>query len=603
MIDAIKKCWALLPVRFRWGALGLFVLMNISALAQLAMVGSILPFLQAISDPEGAREGRVLSALRSIAGPVEDTTLLMLLGALVIAAVVTANLIGAVRAILGARFASRLNAYLSIHLLRSYLNRPYPFFLNRNTSEFFRNIFSEVYLVTGGFLQTGMGGIAQLLTILGLSVLLIIVNPWIAIGAGVFFGGSYTLIYVSLRSRIARAADQRAECDNLRFKAVAEAFGTIKEVKVLRRESNFVRAFEKPSRRFFRTQERAQLYSILPKNVVETIAFAGMVGVSLVMVHIYDGVTGALPVLGLFAVAAYRLIPAIQGLYSAFSRLRYCQRSVETVYKECASLDDDQNPPIPPSIPAEPLSDRLPLNDSFQLRGVTFTYPESERPAIRGIDLEIPARSRIGLCGKSGSGKTTLADIVLGLLEPQEGQMKVDGVTINGTNRASWQRNCGYVPQEIFLADDSIRCNIAFGIATHEIDDERVKAAARLANLDGFIESELPSAYETEVGERGVRLSGGQRQRIGIARALYHDPDVIVLDEATSSLDPETERAIVEAVESLAGQKTIIMIAHRYSTIRHADFVVFMDEGKVAATGSYDELSAANANFRRMAEA
>lgn len=604
MWKTFKKCWALLPAPYRWGMFGLFLLMNLSALAQLAMVGSILPFLRAISDPAGTRETRVFEVLSSLTGPVDDATFLMLLGCLVIGAVLAANLLGAMQSILGARFSAKLDSYLSTLLLKSYLLRPYTFYLNHNTSDFLRNIFSEVYLVSNGFLSTSMAILSRSLTVAGLSVLLLVVNPWVALGAGAFFGGAYTGIYLLLRPRLVRASKKRAESDSLRYKAVAEAFDTIKEIKVLRREPNFISAFEKPTRRYFHFQERAALYSMLPKYVVETIAFAGMIGVAMLLIRQYDGVAGALPVLGLFAVAGYRLIPAIQGLYSNISKLRYYRKSVETIHEECSRLLVDPRK-ASPGLPVPPKSEgpRQPLTRAIEFNNIRFTYPQAEQPALKGVSLEIPALARIGLCGRSGAGKTTLADILLGLLHPQEGTMCVDGVPINEENQDAWQRNCGYVPQQIYLIDDSIRRNIAFGIDSREISDERVKMAARLANLHDFIVKELPSGYDTEVGERGIRLSGGQRQRIGIARALYDDPEVIVLDEATSALDSETERAIVEAVESLAGRKTVIMIAHRLTTIRRADTIVFMEDGLIAGTGTFDELHEANPLFRRMAEA
>lgn len=606
MLDAARKCWRLLPLRFRWAVVGLFILMNLTALAQLAMVGSILPFLQAIANMEEFTGGRVVTILSRWTGPMEDSTWILALGLVVIAAVFFANVISAAHAILVTRFAARLDCYLSTLLLRSYLFRPYLFYLNRNSSEFLRNIFSEIFLVTGGFLRTTMNALALLLTIGGLGALLLVVNPWVALGAGLFFAGSYTGIYFALRRRLKEAGRRRAEADDLRYKAVCEAFGTIKELKVLRREDHFIQAFEQPTQRFFHYEERAQLYSSLPKNLVETIAFAGMVLVALLILRQHDGLSGALPVLGLFAVAGYRLMPAIQGLYRCCSQLRYYRESVDRVYCECEPLlQAESSSPAGVRLREADASKgpRLPLREAIELEGVSFNYPNSARQAVENVNLRIPARARIGFCGRSGSGKTTLGDIILGLLQPQLGILRVDGVAITDDNIASWQRNCGYVPQQIYLTDDTIRHNIAFGIPPEEIDDELVRNAARLANIDAFIETELPDGYDTRVGEDGIRLSGGQRQRIGIARALYHDPEVVLLDEATSSLDTETERAIVEAVQSLSGRKTILMIAHRLSTIKQSDLVVFVDDGSVTATGSFEDLFATNARFHQLAEA
>ncbi len=575
--------------------------MNLHAVAQLLLVGSFVPFLEAATGSGSLEGGGALAAVWDWAGLPDGAVSLTWLGGLVVVAVVFANAVGAVHGIAVARFSAGLNARLSSRLLRNYLMRPYVYHLGHNSSEFLRTIFSEVDFVSDGFLEAGLNAVARFLTIVGLGVVLLLVHPGVTLLAGGFLAGSYSLIYLLLRRRLVAAAETRSECDDARYQAVAEAFGTVKEVKVMQRERFFLEAFEKPSRRYFRNLEKAQIYSELPRHLVETIAFAGMVGVALVLLREKGGMSGALPVLGLFAVAGYRLLPAIKGFYTCVSQMRYFRGSVETVYRECVEAERAAGERREME-ERETRTERLPFRRAIELREVSFSYPGGSRAAVSGVDLTIPVRARVGFCGRSGSGKTTLADIVLGLLEPDSGRILVDGVGLDSGNRAAWQRNCGYVPQQIFLTDDTIRSNIAFGVPVGEIDDERVRAAARLANLGGFIEAGLPEGYETKVGERGVRLSGGQRQRIGIARALYHDPEVIVLDEATSSLDAETERAIVEAVQSLAGRKTILMIAHRLSTIRESDLLVFLEEGEVRAVGSYAELVAGNEGFRRLAE-
>lgn len=603
MFDAFRKCWGLLPSNLRWGVLGIFLLMNLHALAQLAMVGAFLPFLEMVAG-SGSGDTGFLSAVRAQLGPMEDSAWLMLFGGCVIAAVFLANVLGAAHGICVARFASAVNAHLSSFLLRSYLLRPYLFYLNHNTSEFLRNIFSEIDFVSDGFLESAMNAMGRILTVAGLGLLLLLVNPWITVAAGFFFAASYTLVYFILRRRLIQAAEERSECDDLRYKAVSEAFGTIKELKVLRRERYFIDAFEEPSRRYFQNLEKVQVYAELPRNVVESIAFAGMVAVALLLLRAHEGVAGALPVLGLFAVAGYRLLPTIKGLYSCLSRMRYYRSSVDTIYRECSRLMVHSEGGVSMCIAEKGTGEahRLPLESGIQLNDVSFRYPGGSRPAVGQINLTIPVRARVGFCGKSGSGKTTLVDLILGLLQPESGEITVDGVRVDDANRAAWQRNCGYVPQQIYLTDDTIRQNIAFGIPARDVDDGMVRTAARLANIDTFIEAELPDGYETKVGERGVRLSGGQRQRIGIARALYHDPEVIVLDEATSSLDSETERAIMEAVNSLAGRKTILMIAHRLSTIKASDLIVYMENGSVIATGKFEDLVSNNERFHRLAE-
>lgn len=578
MFEAIQKCWALVPPPLRWGLGGLFVLMHLQAAAQLLLVASFFPFLDAISASTDSADGGIMIFSEWLSSQPESARL-GILGTFVIGAVILANILGTFHGIAVARFSAALHSQLASRLLRGYLMRPYAYHLNRNSSEFLRTIFSEIDFLTDGFLASAMGACAQLLTILAIGTLLFVINPGIALAAGIFFGSSYALIYFLVRRRLVQAAEERAGSDDARYQAATEAFATIKELKVLGRERHFLNAFEEPSRDYFQNLAKAQLYSELPRHLVETIAFAGMVGIALLLLQRHGGVAGALPVLGVFAVAGYRLLPAIKGLYSSLSNLRYYRGSVDTIFQVCGELTgtDEVTAPLP---------DPLPFQKTIEFRNVSFTYPGSDRPVLHNLDLVLPVRTRIGLRGRSGAGKTTLADLILGLFEPGSGEILIDGVPLTEKNRRAWQRNCGYVPQQICLIDGTVRANIAFGIAPELIDDDRILAAAQLANLQEFVEKELPDGYETQVGERGIRLSGGQRQRIGIARALYHDPEVIVLDEATSSLDTETEEAIVDALRSLAGRKTVIMIAHHFATIQESDLLIHLDNGRTVDLAS-----------------
>jgi ABC-type multidrug transport system fused ATPase/permease subunit len=279
--------------------------------------------------------------------------------------------------------------------------------------------------------------------------------------------------------------------------------------------------------------------------------------------------------------------------YTHLTQLRFAGPALDSLHRDLVSLA-----PQPVQAPA---AAPLPLARAITLEGITYAYPKAPRAAVQGLALEIPAFTTVGLVGATGSGKTTTVDIILGLLEPQAGQLRVDGAPITAENRRAWQRSLGYVPQQIFLADDTVAANIAFGIPKNQIDREAVERAARIANLHDFVTLEMPQGYSTVVGERGIRLSGGQRQRIGIARALYHRPQVLILDEATSALDNLTEQAVMEAVHALGHEITIILIAHRLSTVRDCDHIYLLEKGQLTAQGTYDELVAGNKRFRRMA--
>jgi len=342
------------------------------------------------------------------------------------------------------------------------------------------------------------------------------------------------------------------------------------------------------------------MVSQLPAFAMQALVFGGIMAVLLYFMAEGGGVQTALPMISLYTLAGYRLMPALQAAYGGLSSMRSNQAVLDAVHGELCTPahDGDRRDGLPPGpVPEAPLG----LSDGLRLIGLSYRYPASDRAALNGINLKIRARTRVGLVGPTGSGKTTLVDLILGLLKPEAGALVVDGKPISGRTIRAWQLGVGYVPQQIFLADDSIRANIAFGIPSERIDQAAVERAARTANLHAFVSTELKDGYATLVGERGIRLSGGQRQRIGIARALYRDPDVLIFDEATAALDNLTEHAVMDAVHALASRKTIILIAHRLSTVRDCDKIFYLQQGRVAAAGTYDELLAESPEFRRLA--
>jgi ABC-type multidrug transport system fused ATPase/permease subunit len=309
-----------------------------------------------------------------------------------------------------------------------------------------------------------------------------------------------------------------------------------------------------------------------------------------------SSINEVLPTLGVFAFAGLRIFPAIQLMYLSLTTLRTTAATLDSVHRDYMEVVMQDGPRARRRHGTAPLR----LKDHLELHEILYSYPLAERAALAGLSLEVRANTTVGIVGGTGAGKTTAVDVLLGLLHPQAGTLRVDGTAITPANLRSWQGVLGYVPQQIYLIDDSVSANIAFGIQPESRNQAAIETAARVANLHDFVLSELPQGYDTPVGERGVRLSGGQRQRIGIARALYHDPDVLILDEATSALDNLTERAVMDAVHALGHQKTIIMIAHRLSTVRNCDRIFLLEQGRVSAAGTYEELVAGNEIFRRM---
>jgi ABC-type multidrug transport system fused ATPase/permease subunit len=304
------------------------------------------------------------------------------------------------------------------------------------------------------------------------------------------------------------------------------------------------------------------------------------------------------PVLAVYAFASLRIFPALQRIYVSMTQMRFSKPTLDKLHEDMKAAEANAR-----ALPPVERGAVVRLTEALTLEDIHYAYPQAERPAVRGLSLTIPARSTVGIVGGTGAGKTTTVDIILGLLLPQKGRFAVDGLPITAANLRAWQQSVGYVPQQIFLTDDTIAANIAFGREPKDIDRAAVERAARTAELHDFVMRELPQGYDTRVGERGVRLSGGQRQRIGIARALYHDPDVLILDEATSALDNLTERAVMDAVHNLGHAKTIVMIAHRLSTVRGCDTIFMLEHGRVVAQGSYDALIETNRQFRALAGA
>ncbi|MDA8632049.1 ABC transporter ATP-binding protein/permease, partial [Litoricolaceae bacterium] len=455
-----------------------------------------------------------------------------------------------------------------------------------------KTILSEVSAVIGGGMIPLMSLIAQSAVAMALLILLIIIDPMLALSVGAVLGLAYAAIFAVISGWLKRLGQARIEANKERFTAVSEAFGAAKEVKVGGLEQVYIHRFAKPAEIYAKGQATAQVIVQLPRFALEAVAFGGMLLVILYLMAKSGSFASALPIIALYAFAGYRLMPALQQVYGSFTQLRFVGPALDAVYQELSNLQtaDAQRDQLSP----------LPLTQAITLNHVSYRYPNAPQPALKDIDLTIPVHTRIGFVGATGSGKTTTVDVILGLLEPHEGALKIDGQLITAANCRQWQRAIGYVPQHIYLADDSVASNIAFGVNAEEIDQQAVEWAAKIANLHEFVVKDLSKGYATTVGERGVRLSGGQRQRIGIARALYHNPQVLILDEATSALDNLTEQVVMEAVDNLDHDITIILIAHRLSTVRQCDQIYLLERGEVKAQGTFEELTQANEQFRLM---
>ena len=585
--------------RKRLGGLGLLVLL--SGLFEVGGIASIMPFMGMIVDPKLALENRWIAQIHQVF-PLSPRPFMILLGGVVLLVLFFSNLVSALTVWSILRFSFAAGRDLSKTMFAVYLNHPYLFFLNRNTSELAQTTLFEIGRVVNNIVIPFLTVLSRAAIALFILALLVWVDPPIALAAGAVLGGAYVAVYLLVRRTLVRAGREVSRENSRRFQIASETFSGIKDIKILGREQAFFDLFSVPVERYALHQSRSQMISLLPRYAMETLAFGGIIALVLVLLSIGGGLSKTLPLISLYALAGYRLMPSLQQIFANWSLIRFNLPAIDKVVADIEALPNEggrETFHVLPSVPG-PVEAPLPFRREIGLSEVSFAYPGREERVLDHLSLSIPANASVGIVGSTGSGKTTTLDILLGLLEPTEGRLLVDGVPVTAENRRRWQANIGYVPQQIMLIDDTVRKNIAFGIPEEQIDDRKVERAARLAHLHDFILSDLSQGYDTGIGERGVRLSGGQRQRIGIARALYHDPAVLVLDEATSALDNLTETVIMEALSTLSRQKTVLMVAHRLTTVRDCDVIVVMERGRVSDIGRYDELLERNALFSSM---
>ena len=597
MKGTLRKALALLDRRERWKLSLLLILATFGGLAQVAGVGSIMPFMGVLTNPELIQENAVLRWANGQLGAPGTNAFLVILGVGVLVTFVLSNALVAFTQWFTWNFAWWNQYRLARRLLEAYLSRPYAYHLQHNSANAGKNILVETQTFTGNVLIPGLQAVASAVLALFISVFLVWLNPSAAAVAIGVLGGAYGLIYLVLKGRLLRLGRTRLRANTGQFKAANEAFGAIKEVKAGGRETAFLNRYSPESKRFAQTGAAQQLISQLPRYLIEVLGIGSILLVVLLLVSAGQDAASIVPLVSVYTIAGYRLFPAFQRIYQGAGQFRSNTPVVNALHADLSDLDGGEHEVLV----ALDTSERLPFQLAIELEDLTFTYPGADHTAIQGLSVTIPRGTSIAFVGETGAGKTTLADIVIGLLRPQEGSIVVDGVELTTENLRRWRTNLGYVPQHIYLSDDSVARNIAFGVPDSQINPTAVERAARIANVHDFVVNELPQGYNTGVGERGVRLSGGQRQRIGIARALYHDPELLVLDEATSALDGSTEAAVLDAIEAVASTKTLVIIAHRLTTVRNCEVLYMLDHGRLVASGSYDELMEADKQFKRIA--
>ncbi len=569
----------------------LLILIVIMAILDMIGVASILPFMTVLTNPSLIETNLILKSLfqaSSVFGVSSIEQFLFTLGVLVLILLILSLSFKAFTTYILIKFVQMREYSIGKRLIEGYLYQPYSWYLNQNSADLGKNILSEIQQLIASGMRPMMDLISKGMIAFALITLLILADPKLAFTVGIIIGGAYIFIYYFVKKYLNKIGKERLYNNQLRFTSVSEAFGAIKEVKVGGLEQTYIKNFADSSKIFAQTQASSIVIGQLPRFILEAIAFGGILLIILYVMSKTGNFNNALPIISLYVFAGYRLMPALQQIYVAFTRLTFIGISLDKLHNDIKNLKIFKN---------DKEQKIMSFNKSIVLKNICYNYPSSTRTVLKNINMKINAKTIVGLVGPTGSGKTTIVDIILGLLTIQKGSLEVDGKIINQQNLRSWQGSIGYVPQNIFLADNSISANIAFGSPKTDINQEAVEKASKIANLHEFVVDELPEKYQTTIGERGVRLSGGQRQRIGIARALYRDPKILILDEATSALDNQTEKAVMDAVNNLRKDITVILIAHRLNTVKRCDKVFLLEKGLIKNEGTFQELTNINENF------
>lgn len=598
MFTQLKELYSLLTEDQRKKLRRLQFLVVLMAFAELGSVLSIGPFMALVGDMSQLQGDGIVGDFYRMSGLEDPRTFLFWTGIGVLVALTVAALISMFTIWRLSMYGARVGAELSSRLYRHYMHQPWLFHASGSSSQLTNQIAQECGRVTGQIINPLMQMNARIVMAALMTIAIFVFNPAVAITGLIIFAVAYMAMYRIVRQRLIRNGGAITSAQRMRFKLMGEGFGGIKDALLLGRQQVFTDRFDQASIRFADAQGKNQVMSQVPRFVMELVAFGSVIFLILYLLAAHDGNLGTiLPLLSVYALAGFKLLPAFQQIYSSISGIRGNLTAFE-------GLRDDLRASATATLqlaPNENSGEHLTPRESIELKNVQFTYPGKAEPALQDLTINIGVNQVIGLVGASGSGKSTAIDILLGLIQPEHGELLIDGEPITKQQLRAWQNSLGFVPQSIFLADSSIRENIAFGLPPELVDDEKVQRAATMAHLDELL-AELPDGLNTRVGERGVQLSGGQRQRIGIARALYHDADVLILDEATSALDGITEKLIMDAIHDFSGKKTIIMIAHRLATVKKCDSIYLLANGQVTDQGTYSELCQRNDVFKRMAD-
>jgi len=566
----------------------LYILISIlifTALADIIGIASILPFMAVLTNPDLIETNLTLNKIfefSKIFGVENNQEFFFVLGIIIFLILIFTLSFKAIATYFQIRFVQLREHSIGKLLVQGYLRQPYSWFLDKHSADLGKTILSEAQQLTLNGIRSMIEFIAKGISAAAIIILLIVVDPKIAIIVGVSIGGAYFVIFFFVRKILSKVGKKRLKNNEIRFLTLAEAFGSLKEIKVGGLENIYINRFSDSSKNYALSQTYSLAIGQLPRFFLEAIAFGGILLLLIYMISKSGNLSSALPMISLYVVAGYRLMPSLQLIYYSISNLAFINPAIDKMYEDIKNLDKNR---------IEQDTEILQFNNYIDLKNISYSYPNSDELTLKNINIHIPIKSKVGIVGMTGSGKTTVVDILIGLLEAQNGTIEIDGQILSNKNLRAWQRYIGYVPQRIYLSDTTIAANIAIGEEYNKINFKTVEKVSKIANLHEFVKNELPQQYQTVIGENGARLSGGQRQRIRIARALYFNPKVLIFDEATSALDNNTEDAVLHSINNLGENITTIFITHRLSTLKKCDIIYKIEKGQLIAQGSFDEFN------------
>ena len=588
----ILKLISILSLNERKKGLIIILISFLMALIDSLSASSFMSFMSLINNKNYLNENKFLYYIKNYLGVKSDFDFIYIFGICVTCVIVAAILLKALNTYAQLRYIHTLEYTVARRLINLYLKQPYEWFLNKNSSEVGKTILNEIAELSRVSINSIMTLISSSLIIICMLTMILIVNYTVALTIIIIFLTTYCLIFLATRLLVVQIGSNRFSSNAERFLAINELFGAIKEIKISGQEKIYLNKFSAPAAQYSKSYTNARLIGQLPRFGLEIVAFIGILSSLLLIYRTYGGIVDSLPYISLYLYAGFRILPSLQVVFSSITQLRVYKLTTESIFKDFNELKVKKHVHSNEKI--------IIPKKRIKLSNINFKYFESNEFALQDISVEFIAGESTAIIGSTGSGKSTLIDIIIGLLNQQKGNIFIDNLEINESNKNNWQRSIGYVPQSIYLSDETIASNIAFGIDQDKINFNKLIEVSKISKIHSYIDKDLKNKYFSIIGERGVKLSGGQRQRIGIARALYKSPKVLVLDEATSALDTITEKQVMQGIYKLENKPTIIVIAHRLSTVRNCDKIIILKDGKINDIGVYEELSIRNKIFREM---